>query len=284
MDVSPDGTVTLRNGVKLPVYGLGLSHNGGFSPEAVTASLDAGVRLFDTAARYRTEAPLAEALALRPDIQRKDLFLTTKLWPGDADDVESALEKSLERLNTDYVDLYLVHWPGSWDGGHESRAQAAARRQATWRSMEAVLHSGKARSIGVSNFMPEHLQDLAESCTVMPMVNQIEFNAFQQAEAVCAACKELDVIVQGYSPLAKASSLRSPQLLAIAQAAAASPAQVLIRWSLQRGVPVIPKTTNPQRVAENLGVFDFELSSEHMSVLDGLDCDMRVTWDPRGVV
>eukprot|EP00658_Telonema_sp_P-2_P036644 TRINITY_DN26460_c0_g1_i2.p1 TRINITY_DN26460_c0_g1~~TRINITY_DN26460_c0_g1_i2.p1 ORF type:complete len:288 (+),score=39.63 TRINITY_DN26460_c0_g1_i2:161-1024(+) len=275
-------SVRLSNGTLLPQYGLGLSHNGGFNPDAVTASLDAGVRLFDTAARYRTEQPLAMALSQDKAVDRADLWITTKLWPGDAHDPGEALRRSLGELGMEYVDMYLVHWPGSWSGA-ESAEQAKSRRQRIWREMEKILESGRARSIGVSNFMPHHLQDLAESATVMPMVNQIEFNPFQQAKHVRAACHQLDIVCQGYSPLAKAHCLNHPAVCRIADSLGATAAQVLIRWSLQSGVPVIPKTTRPERVLENIGSLDIELNSAQMSVLDGLDSNMRVTWDPTQV-
>lgn len=146
--------------------------------------------------------------------------------------------------------------------------------------MELALESGKARSIGVSNFMPHHLVDLTEEVSVTPMVNQLEVNAFQQAQEARAACLDLGVQCQGYSPLAKANCLSDPRLVSIANQAGATPAQVLIKWCLDKGIPTIPKTTRTQRVQENLQAFDVHLDQKHTSVLDSMHCDLRVTWDP----
>lgn len=183
----------------------------------------------------------------------------------------------------DYVDLYLIHWPGSW-GKNESYSQAKKRRQDTWRAMELVYESGKAKAIGVSNFMPSHLEDLVETASVKPMVNQFEFNAFQQNESVLLACREFGIVPQGYSPLAKAYNLENSTLLKVAKAKQATPAQILLRWSLQKEVPIIPKTTKPERVKENLGCFNFSLDKFEMELLDSLDSNMHVTWDPTNVV
>lgn len=296
----------------MPVFGMGLSHNqGGFSRPAVLAALDAGIPLFDTAKRYGTEASLAEAIAAS-DRPRDQLFLTTKLWPGDADvgAAKEACAASLARLDGGGgggdrpIDLYLQHWPGQWHGGSmdESRAAAKERRQATWRQMELCVESGLARAIGVSNFLVPHLEDVLDGCSIPPAVNQIECNPYQQQDELARFCAARGIVVEGYCPLGKGRVLSDPRLGDLAKAvterlsgsragaAAAAPvpevtpAQVLLRWSMQKGAVTIPKSTNPDHIRSNLRCFDFELAPSEMAMLDTFEMDLRCTWDSRGVV
>jgi diketogulonate reductase-like aldo/keto reductase len=271
---------SLANGVAMPIYGLGLSHNGGFSADAVGVSLQLGVPMLDTAKRYGNEQSVGEVL----HELRKSAFLTTKLWPGDASDVTSACASSCKRLGVDVLDLYLVHWPGTMGGPPEGGRSAKEFRQRTWRQMELQLESGRCKAIGVSNFLERHLDDLMETASVMPHVNQIEFNPFQFPAQLQRYCIDNRIQVEGYCPLAKGgSSLGDPTVARIAAKHNCEPAQILIRWSLQHQVITIPKSTSDAHIRSNLGAFNIQLDADDMSTLDGLNCDLRVTWDPTDV-
>ena len=267
--------ITLSNGVTMPQLGLGTSHQGGYSEEAIKHALLVGCRHVDTAQRYGSEEGVGKAV-MESGLDRGELFITTKLWPeyyGNKACME-ATSLSLSRLNMDYVDLYLLHWPG---------ARNSQEMLETWRTMELLLESGKARSIGVSNFQERHLQRLLEDASITPHVNQIEFHPYQQDLELINFCKERNICVGGYSPLAKGRLLDDPMVKQVAKEKGVTAAQVVIRWSLQKDIITIPKSTKVDRVTENFNVLEFDLNLEQMSKLDSLERGMRVTWDPSTV-
>jgi diketogulonate reductase-like aldo/keto reductase len=265
-----DTCVRLRNGVRMPIFGVGTSHNeGGTSTQALVDSIAAGVRHLDTAARYGSEGQVADAIS-QSKVPREELFVTTKLWPDDAGNVEAALRASLLRLRLQHVDLYLVHWPDLHD------------RRKVWAQMERVLEKGMCRAIGVSNFLQRHLLDL-EGVRTPPMVNQVEYNPFQQPRELHRFCDERGIVMGGYCPLGKGRVLRDPALERVARGVGRTPAQVLLRWSLEKGVVTIPKCSSAAHIRENVDAFGFQLSAEDTRALDALDRNLRCTWDPTHV-
>jgi diketogulonate reductase-like aldo/keto reductase len=238
----------------------------------VLAALRAGYRHVDTARIYRNEREVGEALRAS-GVPRAEVFVTTKLWNDDQgyDSTLRACDASLAELGLDFVDLYLMHWP------------VPGKRRDSWRAMEELQRQGKCKAIGVSNFMPRHLDDLVEVAKVRPSVNQIELHPFLQQRDAVRRSTELGVVVEAYSPFAKGRRLEDPRLVAIAKEVGRPTAQVLVRWSLQKGYVVLPKSANPERIASNANVFEFELSDEAMSKLDRLEEGFRSAWDPSTV-
>ena len=280
---SLSSVITLRDGVKLPVIGLGLSHIGGYSEDAVVTALKAGYKLIDTASRYGTEKHVPAAVK-KAGVDYNDIFVTTKLFPSEYGDPMAAIKRSLETLERSYVDAYLIHWP---DPGTPNKKEGRAE---LWRSMEKIKEMGLARTIGISNYQPQHLEELEEYCSVMPTINQIELNPWQHPKDIVEHCKERDIIVQGYSPFAKGEMLSSPKLLKIAHKYAhdngdvVTSAQLLLRWAFQHQFASIPKSTNPVRVCDNVLIFDFSISDLDMSELDSWHSNLRVTWNPEGLM
>ncbi len=267
------GTITLNDGREMPRFGLGVfqSPDGEVTRTAVLAALEAGYRLIDTAAIYRNEASVGAALR-DSGVAREAIFLTTKLWNSDHgyDATLRACRASMRRLGVDYLDLYLVHWP------------VAERRRDTWRAMETLRDEGLVRSIGVSNYMLRHLRELLTHCRVKPAVNQIELSPynFRYREPVVELCRDKHIAVECYSPLTKGQKLSDPPLVQIAAQLGKTPAQVLIRWALDKGFVVIPKSSRPARILENLAALDFSLSAGQIERLDGLNEDLVTGWDP----
>ncbi|MFW6205952.1 MAG: aldo/keto reductase [Gemmatimonadota bacterium] len=276
MDMDIMTTVELNHGGPMPLFGLGTfrSPEGQPTRDAVRAALDAGYRHIDTAAIYGNETDVGAAVR-EHDVPREDIFITTKLAQSDHG-YETALREfkaSLERLGLEYVDLYLVHWPG---GGP---------RNESWRALEVIREEGRARAIGVSNYTVAHLREVLQKGDAVPAVNQFELHPFNYAsrKPIVDFCREHDVVVEGYSPLTKARRLDDPTVRVVAEQHGRTSAQVLIRWALQHRIVTIPKSASPDRIRENAGVFDFELSAEEMDRLDGLDEDFTTSWDPRTV-
>jgi len=257
-------TVMLNNGIFMPRLGLGVwqAADGDEVKRAIAWALKAGYRLIDTAKIYGNEEGVGEAIAASP-IAREDMFITTKLWNTDQgyESARTAIDGSLLRLGLTYVDLYLVHWP----------SKDKETRTATWKAMEEILQSGKARAIGVSNYTVEHLREMKEYTNVVPAINQIELHPFWYQEDILSYCKEEGIVVEAYSPLARAFRLSDPRITAIAEKYGKTPAQVLIRWSLQLGCVVIPKSVHEGRIYENKDVFDFELDASDMEALCALN-------------
>jgi 2,5-diketo-D-gluconate reductase A len=251
-------TVKLNDGNQLPLLGLGVWQvpDGATCENAVRMALELGYRHIDTAQAYGNEASVGKALR-DSGVPRDEVFLTTKFYPGGKDPVADA-EQSLRKLGVDQVDLYLVHWPK----GGPLRA---------WPGMERAQERGLARSIGVSNFSAADLDQVTAAGSVTPTVNQIQFSAVEYRRGLLDACHRHNIVLEAYSPLGTGKHLRNKRVAEIAARVSRTPAQVLLRWCLQHGVPIIPKSTHRERIAENAQVFDFTLSDEDMATLDGLD-------------
>ena len=248
----------LADGNEIPLLGLGVWQvpEGDECEQAVRWALEAGYRHVDTAQAYGNERSVGRALR-DSGIPREDVFLTTKFYPG-ARDPEAEAQRSLERLGVDSVDLYIIHWP---QGGPTW----------AWEGIQRARERGYARSIGISNFGASDLDAVLGVALVPPVVNQVQFSPFEFRRGLLEACARHDVAVEAYSPLGTGRHLKNRQVAAIAERLGRTPAQVLIRWSLQRGVIVLPKSTHRERIEQNAQVFDFELSADDMAVLDGLD-------------
>ncbi len=261
---------SLNNGVKIPILGLGVWQ---IPPEicedTVINALNAGYRHIDTAAIYENEESAGNAIR-KSGIPRKEIFVTTKLWNDDHDDVESAFNDSLKKLQIEYVDLYLMHFP-------------VPERNNSWKFLEKVYKSGKARAIGVSNFTISHLKELMANAEVIPAVNQVEFHPYLYQKELLNFCNNQGIKIEAYSPLTHGHKLKDPKLIEIAKGYHKSTAQLLIRWGLQHDLIVLPKTSNKMRILENASVFDFEISGKDVEKLDGFNENFRTCWDPTKV-
>jgi diketogulonate reductase-like aldo/keto reductase len=249
---------TLADGNQIPRLGLGVWQvpDGPECVDAVRWALELGYRHIDTAQAYGNEASVGRGLR-ESGVPREDVFLTTKFYPGAADP-EAEAAKSLRRLGVDQLDLYIIHWP---KGGPTW----------AWPGMEAALDRGYARSIGVSNFSAAELEKVMGIATTPPVVDQVQFSPFEFRRGLLEACEARDVAVEAYSPLGTGQHLSSPEVAGIAERLGRTPAQVLLRWGIQRAGIVIPKSTHRERIAENAQIFDFALSAEDMAALEALD-------------
>jgi 2,5-diketo-D-gluconate reductase A len=260
---TPIPTVTLNNGVQMPQLGFGVFQvSDDETTDAVCAALAAGYRSIDTAAIYGNEAGTGRALAAS-GIPRGELFVTSKVWVADLgyDATLAAYESSLAKLGLDYLDLYLIHWPApATDGYLES-----------WRALEKLLSDGRLRAIGVSNFLPEHLEKIIGLGGTVPVVNQVELHPALQQRDVAAANQAHGVATEAWSPLAQGAVLGDPAVTAIAEAHGVAPARVVLRWHLQQGRIIIPKSVTPARIRENLDVFGFELTDTELAAIDALE-------------
>ena len=278
-------TVTLNNGVELPPLGLGVFQT---PPEetrnAVAAALDTGYRHIDTAAAYGNERQVGEAVH-SSGLDRSEVFLETKIWISDYgyDKTLHGFEKSARKLGVDQIDLLILHQalPSEFDATLEA-----------YRGLETLLAEGQVRAIGVSNFMVDHLTRLLASASIVPAVNQIEVHPYFQQRDVQALGAEHDIVTQAWSPIGgitfyrdgqHSSTLEDPVIGDIAKTHDKTPAQVMLRWHLQQGRSVIPKSTNPARIAENIDVFDFELATEELAAIDALDTGTRGGPEPEAI-
>ncbi|MGM9521969.1 MAG: aldo/keto reductase [Oscillospiraceae bacterium] len=268
----------LANGVSIPSIGYGTwqTPDGETAVTSVRSALELGFRHVDTAAAYGNEASVGEGIR-QSGIPRGEIFLTSKLANPDHgyEATKAAFQRSLKLLGTDYLDLYLIHWPNpaaSRDNWQEANA-------GTWKAMEEFYEEGQIRAIGVSNFFPKHFEALFKTANIMPMVNQISLSPGLAQPALCEYCRERNMLLEAYSPLGTGRTLQVPELLAYAKKYGRSAAQICIRWSLQMGFLPLPKSTNPRRMLQNLQVFDFELSSEDVASIAALDCG-AVVRDP----
>uniref|UniRef100_A0A7M4F7N8 Prostaglandin F synthase-like n=1 Tax=Crocodylus porosus TaxID=8502 RepID=A0A7M4F7N8_CROPO len=264
----------LSNGLSIPVLGLGTSHVGGYSHEAVVYALQkCGIRHIDTAKRYGCESLLQNAIK-ESGVKREDLWITTKLWHSDYgyEKTKQACLESCRRLGVEYLDLYLVHWPDAQVPGKSSREVRAE----TWRAMEELYATGMCRSIGVSNFLINHLEQLKEDCEVTPHVNQVEYHPFQRPQELLDYCRSRNIVFEGYCPLAKGEALTHPKVIQLAKKYGKTPAQICIRWSIQNGVVTIPKSTKVERIQENCEVFDFSLKEEDMESLNSMNINKKL--------
>jgi diketogulonate reductase-like aldo/keto reductase len=253
-----DPPIALADGNPLPMLGLGVWQvpDGQECVDAVRWALDAGYRHIDTAQAYGNEASVGKALR-ESGVPREDVFITTKFFPANDDPVAEA-EESLRRLGVDQVDLYIIHWP---QGGPLW----------AWPGMERARELGHTRSIGVSNFSASELEQVVGAADSPPVVNQVQFSAREYRRGLLDACLERDVVLEAYSPLGTGRHLSEDAVAAIAERVGRTPAQVLLRWCIQHEVPVIPKSTNRERIETNAQIFDFTLSDEDMAELDALD-------------
>ena len=257
---------TLSNGVKIPCVGFGTwqTPSGKEAQDSVKAALEVGYRHIDTAAAYGNEADVGAALRAS-GIPREDVFLTTKHWITERGYTRTvaAVETSLKTLGVEYIDLYLVHWPCAAKSSPRWREVNAS----TWRGFEKMYKDGKIRAIGVSNFLPEHILALEETAEIKPMVNQIESHPGYSQSELARWCQARGMLVEAWSPLGCGAVLQDETIGAIAQKYGKSPAQVCVRYALQRGVLPMPKSTHAERIAQNADVFDFELSDDDMIAL-----------------
>ncbi|WP_026678302.1 aldo/keto reductase [Fictibacillus gelatini] len=264
-------TTTLHNGVKMPWVGLGVykAEEGEEVIRAVKAAISAGYRSIDTASLYQNEEGVGKAIK-ECGVPREKLFITTKVWNTDQgyDSTLTAFEESRKKLDLDYVDLYLVHWP------------VKEKYKETWRALEKLYKDGKVKAIGVSNFQIHHLEDIMADCEIKPMVNQVECHPQLSQKELLAFCKENDIQLEAWRPLLKGEILNDPVLTKIAEQHQKSVAQVTLRWHLQNGIVVIPKSVNENRIKENGDLFDFELSPDEMRQIDALNINKRNGQDP----
>ncbi|MFV8052874.1 aldo/keto reductase [Mycobacterium sp. 48b] len=265
--------VTLNDGNSIPQVGLGVWQTPAEETErAVTAALQAGYRHIDTAAAYRNEPETGRGL-VNSGVPREEVFLVTKLWNSDQgyDSTLAAFDASLDRLGVDYLDLYLIHWPVPANNAYVDTFKAFAH-----------LHDqGRVRSIGVSNFAPEHLTVLIDSTGIVPAVNQIELHPLLPQNELREVHAELGIATEAWSPLGQGSLLADPVIAGIAERHGKTPAQVLIRWHIHLGNIVIPKSVNPERIVSNFDVFDFDLDETDMAAIASLNTDTRLGPDPR---
>ena len=266
--------ITLNNGQQIPQLGFGVFL---VKPKdtvaAVSTALEAGYRHIDTAEGYGNEKEVGEAVR-RSGLDRNEVYVTSKL-SNDAhrpDDARRAFDESLKALRFDYLDLFLIHWPlpTRYDGDYVS----------TWKTLEEFYRDGRARSIGVSNFQPHHLRRLHEETEIIPAVNQIEVSPYLTQDEVRAFCIEHQMAVEAWSPLGRGNVLGDPEIAVIAKRAAKTPAQVVLRWHLQRGNIVFPKSVTPERIRENIDLFDFGLSAEEVEAISALNRNERTGPDP----
>jgi len=255
----------------MPLFGLGVwaAQSGKETYDAVLSALNAGYRHIDTAEMYGNERDVGAAVN-DSGLKREEVFVTTKLWDSGLgyDHALKAFDVSLQKMNLDYVDLYLIHWP-------EKGSQLKI-----WRALERIKKEGRSRSIGVSNFAPRHLKELLVEGSEHPVVNQIELSPFLQQEHIYSFCQKENIHLTGYCPLSRGNRFDDPNLSRIAKEMKKSAAQVMIRWALQRGHTVIPKSVSPERIGENANVFDFNLNNEQMKILNGLEEGLRFCPDP----
>lgn len=259
----------LSNGVTIPGLGYGTYQT---PPEdayrAVTDALAVGYRHIDTAARYGNESGVGQAVK-DSGLKREEVFITSKLWNTERgyDKTMAAFEKTLAELGTDYLDLYLIHWPAN---EKQFGQEAAALNLDTWRAFEDLYKAGKIKAIGVSNFMPNHLEALLAQAEIKPMVNQIEVHpGWPQTEAI-RYCQRNDILVEAWAPLGEAAALSNPVLAKIAAKYDHTPAQVCLRWEIQQGILPLPKSVHKERMAENTKLFDFELTEDEMDIIGAL--------------
>lgn len=273
MSLKPDSTRKLNNGIEIPLIGLGTWEMpaGRVGLRAMLDAFEAGYRHIDTAAFYGNEETVGEAVRTS-GLEPGEVFVTTKVWNSDHgyESTLRACDQSLSRLGLDYVDLYLIHWP------------VIGERLQTWRALEKLLETGRTRAIGVSNYMVRHLEELAAHSDVTPAVNQIELHPYNylSRREVIDYCRERDIAVEAYCPLARGARFTDPRLADIAAKCAMTPAQIMIRWSLQRGFICIPKSVHREWIFANADVFDFCLDDDIMAVIDSLDENLVTTWDP----
>ena len=266
----------LYNGIEIPCVGYGtyLTPNGKTAVDSVKEAICLGYRHIDTAAAYENEKSIGKAIK-ECGIDRKDLFITSKLWNSDQgyDSTLKAFDKTMSDLNLEYLDLYLIHWPNKLNAE-------------TWRAFEHLYETGKVKAIGVCNFKVEHLEELKKTAKIMPMVNQVEIHPFSTKNNIINYCKDNNIKVVAWSPISRGRVLSNDLMIDLSQKYKKSIVQIVLRWHMQKGVIPIPKSSNENRIKENIDIFDFEISSEDMKAIDSLDegDDMSVTTPPLNTI
>jgi 2,5-diketo-D-gluconate reductase A len=272
--VSAIPEIMLNNGQSIPQFGFGVFLvEPDDTAEAVSTALQAGYRHIDTAEMYGNERQVGEAIA-KSGLDRSDIFVTSKLSNAAhrPEDARVAFDLTLDELGLDHIDLFLIHWPlpTRYDGDFVS----------TWQTMEEFYRDGRARSIGVSNFQPHHLRRLHAESEITPAVNQIEVHPYLTQDDVRGFCAEHQIAIEAWSPLARGRVLNDPTVVEIARRAGKTPAQVVLRWHIERGDIVFPKSITPARIQENIDIFDFELSGEDVEAISALNRGERTGPDP----
>lgn len=270
---------TLNNGNQIPAVGFGTwqTPDGEVAEKSVLTALEAGYRHIDTAAVYGNEESVGRGIK-KSGVARNEIFLTTKLWNTEHtyEKTKHAIKESMDKLGVDYLDLYLIHWPNPVDyrdNWEESNAES-------WRAMEEAVNKGLIRAIGVSNFMPHHMEALLKTAMILPSVNQIYLNPSDQQEEAVACNVRYNILSQAYSPLGTGTILDDEDLASIAKKYQKTVAQLAIRWSLQKGFNPLPKSVTPSRIVENFDIFDFVISDEDMKFISGLKGIGKETVNP----
>jgi diketogulonate reductase-like aldo/keto reductase len=261
---------TLNNGITVPLLGLGVyDMYNREAEEAVSNALEIGYRLIDTAAMYKNETEIGNAIRSSA-VVRKDIFLTTKVADGDQgyDNALRAFDESSKKLNCDYIDLYLVHWP------------IKKTRKETWKALEKLYADKRVRAIGVANYLIPFLNELESHSNITPAVDQVEFSPYLFLEDLLNECKRKHIQLQAYTPLVRGQRFSDPKLIALASQYEKTPAQIILRWMLQLGVSTIPKSSNVIRLKENFDVFDFQISDNDMKKINAFNENFRVVDDP----
>lgn len=252
----------LENGVKIPAVAFGTYKAAdGKSADVIRTAIETGYRYFDTASFYGTESYLGEAIR-QSGIPREEFFITSKLWKTEMgyENVRAAFEGSLENLQTDYLDMYLIHWPKPDPDYREWRELDAG----TWRAMEELYEEGKVRSIGLSNFLPHHIENLLKTCRIKPMADQIEYHPGYSQEAAVRYCQDRNILVQAWSPLGRQRVMEEPLVNELAEKYGVTPAKICLKFAVQRGIVPLPKASSAGRMRENLDLFSFEMEEEDL--------------------
>ena len=266
-----DGTVKLNNGVEMPYFGLGVfqMNEGKEVIESVKYALNNGYRHIDTAALYGNEKGAGEAVR-QSGLKREDVFITSKVWNSDQgfERTLKAFDVTMQKLDLDYLDLYLIHWP------------VKSKYKDTWRALEELYKQGRVRAIGISNFLKRHIEDLLQSAEILPTVNQVEFHPYLVQQELLDYCAGRNIQFEAWAPLMQGHVLKDKLLNQLADKYSKTPAQIILRWDLQKGVVTIPKSVKKERILSNSQIFDFEISSEDIASIDKLDRNYRHGADP----
>ena len=269
MDIK--SSTKLNNGVEMPWFGLGTfrAEDGTEVETAVKTALENSYRSIDTAAVYQNERGVGNAVK-ESGVPREEIFITSKVWNSDQgyESTMQAFEKSIDKLQLDYLDLYLIHWP------------KGKKSVDTWKAMEELYNKGKIKAIGVSNFLVHHLEDFLPECNVTPAVNQVEFHPELIQPDLLVYCQQKNIQLEAWSPIMKGKVLEIPVMKELAEKYDKNPVQIVLRWDIQKGVVTIPKSVTPERIISNADIFNFELSEEDMQKIDSLDKNARIGFHP----